>query len=140
MQSSFAALTHGSSGLLLGYLCVAIPMLVGLLRKQAPISKLLLVPFLAIPAALIAALIVAIASPLLRPLGISAESVIQAVFGITAFIAVGYTGGLFLARASTSRASYRRGAFVAPEDSSDATQLGGAAGQRTTDTLGSNTS
>jgi len=136
MQPTSSSLTHGSSGLLLGYLCVAIPMLAGSLRRQAPISKLLLVPLLAIPAALVAAVVVAAVSPLLRPLGISGESVIQVALGVAAFIAVGYAGGLFLARTSTSTPSYRRGAFVAPEDSSNDTQLGGSARQRTTGALG----
>jgi type IV secretory pathway TraG/TraD family ATPase VirD4 len=74
---------------------------------------------MAVPSALIASVVVAIASPLLRVIGISNESVSQAAFGIAAFIAVGYATGCFLARAPTSRSSYRRGAFVAHENSID---------------------
>jgi len=119
VQSTFSALTHGTSGLLFGYLCVLIPLLAGLIRRHAPASGLSVAPVFSVPSALIAAVVVAIASPLLRVIGISNDSVLQVVFGIAAFIAVGYATGCLLARARTSGSSYRRGAFVAHENSID---------------------
>jgi type IV secretory pathway TraG/TraD family ATPase VirD4 len=78
-----------------------------------------LAPLIAVPSVLIASVVVAIASPLLRVIGISNESVLQVAFGIAAFIGVGYATGCFLARAPTSGSPYRRGAFVAHENSID---------------------
>jgi hypothetical protein len=46
MHSTFFALTHGLTGLVLGYLAVAVPMLAGLLRRHAHASKLLSVRYL----------------------------------------------------------------------------------------------
>jgi hypothetical protein len=112
VQSTQSALTHGSSGLVLGYLSVAIPMVVGLIRQQAPISKLLSVPLYAIPAALVAAIAVAMVSTVLRALGVPSDGFLQATFGVASFVAIGYASAYLVARSSTSDPSYRRGAVV----------------------------
>ena len=116
MQAKF----HAASGILLGYLCVAISMLVGLARRRAPFSKLLRAPVSAVPFTLFAAVVVAIADSLLKALGMSNDSALQVIFAIAAFIATGYAAGYLLAGAPTSGSSYRRGAFVAHENLTDA--------------------
>jgi type IV secretory pathway TraG/TraD family ATPase VirD4 len=86
-------------------------MLIGLIRNHAHTGKLLLAPFLAVPGALIAAVVVASANTMLHALGV--PSVLQDPFGMAAFIGIGYTGGRFLARDPTSGPLHRRGAVVA---------------------------
>jgi hypothetical protein len=140
MRSTFNALTHGASGLLLAYLSVAIPMLAGLLRRHAHVSKLLSVPLLAIPATLIAATVAWVASLPLRASGLPRESVLPDVFGLAVFIGVGYVIGLFLARTSTTAPSYRRGAIIADEGSIDEPQPAVHGGQWVGGVLDSNTS
>jgi type IV secretory pathway TraG/TraD family ATPase VirD4 len=119
VQSTQSALTHGSSGLVLGYLSVAIPMAVGLIRQQAPLSKLLSVPLYAIPAALVAAVAVAMLSTVLRALGVPSDGFLQLTFGFASFVAIGYASAYVVARSSTSDPSYRRGTVVMPGEAAN---------------------
>ena len=119
MQSTHSALTHGLSGLVLGYLSVAIPMSVGLVRKRAATSKLLSVPLFAIPAVLVAAVAVAMMGPVLRALGVPRDGFLEMTFGCATFIAVGYASACLLARSPKSDLSYRRGTVVMPGESAD---------------------
>ncbi len=107
------ALTHGTSGLLLAYLLVFVPMLVALVRSRAPISKLFYSPLLAVPMGLIAALIVAVSSPLLHSIGVDSHGYLQLLFGSGVSVVLGYAGGRAFASERTSDSSYRRGAVVA---------------------------
>ncbi|HEY6457800.1 MAG TPA: hypothetical protein VIY90_21200, partial [Steroidobacteraceae bacterium] len=50
------ALSHGWGGLLVGYVLTGIPMLVALIRRRRPLSRLLLAPLWAVPVALAAGL------------------------------------------------------------------------------------
>jgi len=99
---------------------------------------LLSVPLIAIPAVLIAAVAGALVGAILRSWGISDESVIQVPFAIGVFVGVGYAGGLFLARAPKSSSSYRRGAYVSDNDSSNDPPSDVAATRRRADTSGPN--
>jgi type IV secretory pathway TraG/TraD family ATPase VirD4 len=119
VQSTQSALTHGSSGLVLGYLSVAIPMVIGLIRQQAPVSKLLSVSLYAIPTALVAAVVVAMMSTVLRALGVPGDGFLQAAFGVASFIAIGYASGYLLAHSSTADFSYRRGTVVMSGESAN---------------------
>ena len=107
------ALTHGTSGLLLAYLLVFVPMLVALVRSRAPVSKFLSSPLLALAMTLIAALIIAVSSPLLHSLGVASHGYFQLLFGSGVSVVLGYAGGRALVSERTSDSSHRRGAVVA---------------------------
>ena len=125
MQSTQSALTHGSSGLVLGYLSVAIPMAVGLIRQQAPISKLLSVPIYAIPAVLVAAIVAAMVGTVWRALGLPSGGFLQETFGFACFVAVGYASAYLVAHSSISNFSYRRGTVVMSGESAKRAQRSG---------------
>ena len=108
-----SALTHGGTGLLLAYSCVVVPLWAALIRARAPVSRWLLGSLLAAPVTVVAGIVIALASPLLRRAGVVSDGLLQALFGAAVSAAVGYAGGLQLARGARSTASYRRGAVVA---------------------------
>jgi hypothetical protein len=87
-------------------------MLVGLIRKRAGTSKFLSAPLFAIPAALVAEIVAAMVSTVLRAAGVAGDSFLQDIFGFASFIAVGYATACLLARSSKSGPSYRRGTVV----------------------------
>ena len=124
MQSTHSELTHGASGLVLSYLTVAIPMLVGLIRRRAATSKLLSVPLFAIPAVLVAAVTLAMMGPVLRALGVPSDGFLEMTFGCATFIAVGYASGCLLARSSKSAPSYLRGTVVMSREADEAHRPG----------------
>jgi len=140
MQSRFFALTHGSSGFVLAYLNVAIPMVAGMCRRHARASRLLSAPLLAVPVTLIAGIVVEVGSVPVRALGLPSESVLFFLFRIVVAIGVGYAGGLYLARTSKTVPSYRRGAFVADESPIDEPHPLVRSGQWVGGVLDSNTS
>jgi type IV secretory pathway TraG/TraD family ATPase VirD4 len=108
---TLSALTHGGSGLLLGYALVVIPMIAALRRARSPASKLLMSPVLAVPTTLVAGILFALASPVLHRLGAARDGLLQMVLGAATFIGIGYASGRRLARPASDD-SYRRGAVV----------------------------
>ncbi len=112
MSPKILAATHGTSGLLLAYLLVFLPMLLALINSRAPISKFLSSPLLAVPMALIAALVIAVSNPLLQSLGVDSHGYFQLLFGAAVCVVLGYAGGRALTSGRTD-SSYRRGAVVA---------------------------
>ena len=116
MSTTLHALTHGAPGLVLGYTVVFVPLVVGLRHGRAPLAKLILSPLSAVPATLVAAIAVAFVSPILRPFGISKESILQLIFGAALSAAVGYAAGLWLAlRKGDPDSQHRRGAVIMSE-------------------------
>jgi type IV secretory pathway TraG/TraD family ATPase VirD4 len=105
-------LTEGWSGLALGYAVVAAPMLAGMIRARAPLAKLLLSPFLALPVAGLAASGIALASPLTQALGMASNGVSQLLFGTALAAGVGYFSGTRLAGAGSLAPVHQRGAMV----------------------------
>jgi type IV secretory pathway TraG/TraD family ATPase VirD4 len=116
LHDKIHAATHGLSGLLLGYMSVAVPVLVGMWRGNAPLSKLLLSPVVAVPVMLVAALASVITGPIRGGLGISRDSLLDLAIGLTQFATIGYWSGRLAARQSTSDPSHRRGAVISAED------------------------
>jgi hypothetical protein len=107
------SLTHGTTGLVLAYGSVLVPLLVGLLQGRAPVDKLLLSPLLAMPVTLIAAIALALINTLLVGLGSGGESAFQVSLGVVVSAAIGYGAGrLVAARKQSSDTLYRRGAIV----------------------------
>ena len=81
MSAKFYALTHGGTGLLLAYVLVFVPLVVGLRRGRASLLQFVWSPLTAMVATFGAGIVVALTSPLLRPFGVSHDSLLQGLFG-----------------------------------------------------------
>jgi type IV secretory pathway TraG/TraD family ATPase VirD4 len=113
MSQLLHSLTHGLNGLILGYVVVLVPFIVGLRQGRAPVSLLLRGPLLAMPVTLLAGIVVSIVSAPFRNSGADPEAVLQDVFGALICIAVGYAAGRVLAaRKREVGSEHRRGAIV----------------------------
>jgi type IV secretory pathway TraG/TraD family ATPase VirD4 len=115
-EAKLAALTHGTSGLVLGYASVSIPMIAVLIRRRAPLSKLLLSPVQAVPVMLVAGVAMELTSLLSRSLGAVSEGWLSLTLDVVTAIGVGYASGRLLARRPSADSSYRRGAIVSHEN------------------------
>src|SRR5258708_39383202 len=98
-DSKLWAVTHSSSGLLLAYALVAVPMFVGLVRARAPWSTLVPGPLHALAVALIAGGVFAIMSLLLYWLGMAGGGLLQIMLVAVTFGGFGYTDGTGVAGA-----------------------------------------
>ena len=116
------ALTHGSSGLVLSYASVEIPMLVSLIRRGAPLKRILQSPLAALPLTAAAGIGLAAISPLTRAVGLSADGFFQLAFGVGISAAIGYGGAWALARHSSTAAEHRRGALISEPPSPTVSQ------------------
>ena len=113
MSQQLHALTHGVNGLILGYVVVLVPFLLGLRQGRAPVAVLLRGPLLAVPVMLLSGIVASILSSPLRSFGVDRESVFQAIFGALVCIGVGYVAGRWAAARNRAPGSgHRRGAVV----------------------------
>jgi hypothetical protein len=131
-DAKVSALTHGGAGLFLAYAFVVVPMFAALIRARSPASKLLMSPVLAVPMTLLAAILFALASPLLHRLGVARDGLLQMILGAATFAGIGHAAGRQLARPA-SDGSYRRGAVVSEAGPTSLPQdgrRGGGAKQR----------
>ena len=104
-------LTHGTSGLALGYGIVLVAVLAGLLQGRAPAQKYVWLPVIALIAAILGALTVgALSTFWSSPPGVPASPG-RVVAGAAVMIIVGFIAGLIAARKRSDR-SHKRGAFV----------------------------
>jgi hypothetical protein len=126
-------LTHGTLGFEVAYTLMLVAIVVGLVHARASWGKLLLSPLIAGPMTLLAGVVIALTSPLLRIVNISKESALQVAFGAVMTAVTGYVAGRALAayKRSSSAPEHRRGAIVkmprftsAPRD--DRTSSGGS--------------
>jgi Type IV secretion-system coupling protein DNA-binding domain len=108
-----AALTHGWSGIVLGYAAVQGPMVAGLIRARAHWRHFLLSPVIAMPLTVAAAAGMALANPLLAHLGIAAEGMLHLAIGIGFSGVLGYAGGAGAAYSEEGDPAHRRGSRVA---------------------------
>ena len=106
------ALTHGTSGLALSYASVEIPMLVGLLRRRAPLRKILQSPLVALPLTAAAGIGLSAISPLTRAVGLTADSIFQVALGVGVAASIGWGGAWALAKQSSAAGAHRRGAVI----------------------------
>ena len=114
MFARLVELIHGTSGLLLAFLSVQIPMLVGLIRSRARLAHLALSPLPAVVLTLIMGIVMALLAPLLTILGAPPNSGPDLTVAFALFVAAGYAAGRLLIRKQSASASYyRRGAVVA---------------------------
>jgi type IV secretory pathway TraG/TraD family ATPase VirD4 len=123
MDTALESATQGTKGLVLAYGLVLVAMVLTLWRARAGVGKLWLSPLLAVPVLVVGALVVALASPLLRVFGTVLHTMCGA--GITAGTA--WFAAVWLARRpSPGDAQHLRGAVVSRDRGS-----GGAAGRIT---------
>src|SRR3954451_24103710 len=102
MSSTIWRLTHGSSGLVLAYLTVLIPMYIGLRRNRAPAAKLLVAPLVAILSLIVAAIAIAMVGAILGAAGFSKDSVFRLGLGCAITIAIGYISAFAMLSLSKS--------------------------------------
>jgi len=107
------ALTHGWSGLALGFASVQAPMLVGLIRGRAPAYEYLISPILAAFFTAGVRIGMAAATPLLAGLGVARHGLLQFALGTAVSMAIGYAGGRAAAERVIDPKIHQRGAFVA---------------------------
>src|SRR4051794_22419525 len=112
MHSTIWRLTHGSSGLVLAYLTVLVPMYVGLVRKRAPAPKLLVAPLVAILSSIVAAIAIAMVGAVLGAAGLPKDSLFRVGLGCAITIAIGYVSAFAMLSLSKSDVSHRRGSVV----------------------------
>jgi len=116
LASGLNAMSHGWSGLALGYSMVAAPMVTAMAKGKARIDKLLLSPILAVPTTMLATIGTSIVQPVLRGLGVASGGLMQFAVDAGLFAAVGYVIGRVIAKSAPSDASYRRGTLVADQE------------------------
>ncbi|MGC1457422.1 MAG: type IV secretion system DNA-binding domain-containing protein [Steroidobacteraceae bacterium] len=118
MLGAATSLTHGSTGLALGYASVAAPMLLGMARNRASWRRLLAAPIYALPVTLAAGAAVAAASSLSASFGWSlGTGALSSGLGAATTVAIGYVAGRLLAKPTSPAAEHRRGTIVLEHDS-----------------------
>jgi hypothetical protein len=115
VTAELAAITHGSSGLALAYASVELPMLVGLLRGRAPLSKALLSPLAALPLTAACGVGLSMLSPMLASLGVARESLFAVGLGVGISAVFGFGCGRAVAASTRPRPAYQRGAILTNE-------------------------
>jgi hypothetical protein len=116
LATELSALTRGWSGLALGYATVAVPMVTAMVKRRAPLRKLLASPLLAAPVTVAAAAGISAVQPLLRGFGVVNGGLTQFAVGVGVSVAVGYVGGRLMAGSPSSATSYRRGTLVVDQE------------------------
>jgi type IV secretory pathway TraG/TraD family ATPase VirD4 len=117
--SHWYAFTHGTSGLVMEYLVVFVPMVIALIRSRAPVSEFLLSPLLAVFWVLIAALIIWLVLIPVHAIGVSDDGLISWVVAMTLAAGIGYVGGLGSPSNSVSQGKHSRGAVITNRPGSD---------------------
>lgn len=116
-------LTHGSTGLSFAYWLVLAFLIAGLRRGRASLMQFVWSPLAAMAAMVLAGVVIALASPLLRLFWISSDSLLQSLFGIAVTASVGYAAGFVIAtRTGAPGSQHRRGAVVMNEQSEPQSQ------------------
>jgi type IV secretory pathway TraG/TraD family ATPase VirD4 len=110
-----AALGHGWPALAFAYAAVQVPMLAGLARGRAELSKYLASPIIAVPLTAAVGVGMAMITPAVAGMGVSQHSLIQFALAASISGAVGYAGGRAMARAAPSNEIYQRGTIVAED-------------------------
>ena len=106
------ALVHGWSGIALAYAAVHAPMVAGLARGRATLRHYMASPIIAVPLTVAAAVGIAIAGSLLGRWGFAHQGFVQLTLGAGICAAVGYSGGLGLARSVPDDKKHLRGSLV----------------------------
>jgi type IV secretory pathway TraG/TraD family ATPase VirD4 len=107
-----AGMLHGWPGLLSAYASVQAPMIAGLLRRGAPLQKMLLSPLAAVPLTAVAGSAIAAATSAFSTLGFAGGGLLQLSAGAALTATLGYVTGCALARKATTPVTHLRGAIV----------------------------
>jgi type IV secretory pathway TraG/TraD family ATPase VirD4 len=108
-----ASIANGTSGLVLGYASVAVPLVVGMIRNGAPWHRLMAAPLYAIPTTIAAGVALGIGSTVGASLGISLGGGALALgAGAAATAGIGYAAGRLLAKPAAQAGDHRRGTVV----------------------------
>src|ERR1700683_5595501 len=100
-------------GLTMVYAAVQAPMIAGLVHARAQLRHYLISPFVAAPLTVAAAVGIAMSSSWFGQFGYGHHSFVQLAFGAGLSAALGYGGGVGLARSAPDDASHQRGSIVA---------------------------
>ncbi len=93
-----SSLTHGMSGLILGYATVAIPLAVTVFRRTRDLAKAFASAVVAAPLTVAAGITNSILSPLIHGLGIAGGSFLEAAVGAGVCAGIGYTAARVISR------------------------------------------
>src|SRR4051794_7932604 len=107
-----SSLTHGLSGLVMGYAPVAIPMAVTMFRRTADFGKAIASAAVAVPVTIGAGIATAVAMPLIHGLGIARGSFLELAAGVGICVGIGYAAGRVLARPAQPTNVHQRGTVV----------------------------
>lgn len=119
MTGTWAALTHGSSAVVISYLAVLLPMVIALVRAGAPLSKLVRAPLLSVFMLIAAVFLDWLIGFPLHALGLRGDGFISVAIGFALAVALGYAGGESLASDPKSRGEHQRGAVISDFNESD---------------------
>jgi hypothetical protein len=121
--AQLAALSHGWSGLALGYASVQLPMMAGMLRERANLQRLLWCPIFAMPATALAGLGIELLNPALSGLGVGTHGPWHLVAATALCASAAFLSGRSIGRAPAGPnppvARYQRGAVIATAKSAD---------------------
>ena len=107
-----SSLTHGLSGLVLGYAAVAIPMAVTLLRRAADYGKVLTSAAISVPLTAVAGMACAAVGPVIHGLGVSSGSFLEFAVGVGVCAGIGYAAARGLARSAPPTSVHQRGTMI----------------------------
>ena len=105
-------LTHGTSGLVMGYAAVAIPMAVTLYRRTADFGRALASAALAVPLTAAAGIAIAVTHSLTNGLGVASGSFLEFAVGVGLSVGIGHAAGRALARPAQPTKVHQRGTVV----------------------------
>lgn len=113
MSEYLERITHGTSGLVLGYVLTLAGIVIGLLQARVPWGRLATSPIFAILVTLIGAIAASLANSLLRAIGLGGE-LLEIGFGSVVIVGTGYVAGrVWAARGRPPYSTHRRGAVIA---------------------------
>ena len=112
VRPGIGMLIQGWWGLAAGYSTVGAPLLAGLIRGRAPLSKVLLSPLMALPVTTVAAAGVALVNPFMHALGLANEGLLHLVVSGALAVGIGYFSGIRLAGGLAVAPAHQRGALV----------------------------
>jgi len=117
LPATHPSVTHGTPGLFLAYLLLLVPLIVGLVKRQATTPIILSAPLWAIPGVLAAGIVNAMLGVILHTGGLPPGGFLDFIIGSFNLIWIGYGSAHLLTRSSKSSTSaHRRGAVVAAEE------------------------
>jgi type IV secretory pathway TraG/TraD family ATPase VirD4 len=112
MHSTLWRLTHGAAGLVIAYLSVLIPMYVGLIKREAPVAKLVVAPLVAIASYIVSVIAIAMESAVIGAVGLPNDGVFQIFLGWVITVAIGYASAPAMLGFTNPNVSHRRGSVV----------------------------